>query len=168
MKNILNNIWLIFIWLSLLNAWSAKINSKYYVAQNPELRPGYKKIISEWLIFSNIPWLIMAIGNLSDSTLQFSDYMRLFTLNPFVLAFHISIILIWLLCVYWIFFKKGADFLVKHPGLINIYGRGLKRKKMTSMDVKLFFAIFLITAFLALAALWNTDLDLQNLIKLKR
>ena len=40
--------------------------------------------------------------------------------GPFVVAFYVSVVVMWVLAVYWVFFRGGAEALVRHPGLLNL------------------------------------------------
>jgi hypothetical protein len=40
--------------------------------------------------------------------------------GPFVIAFYVSVVVVWILTAYWVFLKGGADALIRHPGLLNL------------------------------------------------
>lgn len=137
---IFNHIWVAFIAVTILNAFILKFRSQKYIKGKPELEPGYQKLFKGILIYGNIPWIIVGIGNLSKYTTSLTDYLYLKTLNPFVILFYISIVIIWLLGVSWIFFKKGAEFLEEHPGLVVVKGSG-NPEIVTAKKIKLFFGL---------------------------
>lgn len=37
-----------------------------------------------------------------------------------MLAFYLSIFVLWVLGIFWICFRGGAEYLVNHPGVVNI------------------------------------------------
>ncbi|HEY8020928.1 MAG TPA: hypothetical protein VIH93_07495, partial [Thermoanaerobaculia bacterium] len=39
--------------------------------------------------------------------------------NPFVLAWFGVVVALWLLGLYWLFARRGAEFLIEHPGLLR-------------------------------------------------
>ena len=40
--------------------------------------------------------------------------------DPLVIAWYVSVVIIWILTAYWIFLRGGAESLVRHPGLLNV------------------------------------------------
>jgi len=85
----------------------------------------------------------MAIGNISGMTNNTFEYFNPKIMNPMVLIFHASIIVLWILSVNWIYFKNGAEFIEKHPGLIKKSSfRG--NTNVTAKQIKLFFPLMLL------------------------
>ena len=61
----------------------------------------------------------MGIGiELGDVPSMFS-YFRPRDGNPFVLAWFCVVIMLWILGFYWLFARRGAEFLIEHPGLLR-------------------------------------------------
>lgn len=145
-----------FIAVSFINYLVFKNRSQKEVEANPDLKTGYDKLFRALLIYGNIPWVIMAIGDLTSQTNTVFDYFNPKSFNAFVLAFHLSIIVIWVLCVRWIYFKNGADFLVQHPGLIHVRGLG-GAVKPTATLIRLFFALALLGGIIGMTAMWLVD-----------
>jgi len=88
------------------------------MAQNPALEPGYRKLVRGWLIYGSVPWLIMGAGILAGSVPSTVYYLNPRN-GPFVIAFYTSVIALWVLSFYWLFFRGGAEELIAHPGLLN-------------------------------------------------
>ncbi len=158
MKIVFDNFWLAFIVVTVLNAYIFKYRSRKYVAENPELESGYKKIFKAVLIYGNVPWIIMGIGNLTELTNSMLDFFRPRTLNPTVLVFHISIICLWILMARWVFFQNGAEFLAKHPGLIAFRGFGNSGDITSPATIKLFFILTLLGGAAGLTMMWVMDI----------
>jgi magnesium-transporting ATPase (P-type) len=110
------NFWIVLILMTCINAFILKVKSKKYIAHDPSLKTGYDKLIKAELVYWNIPWIIMGIGNLSSFTNNPTDYFNTHSNNPFVLTFYFSIVILWTLGTRWIYLKNGAAFLEKHPG----------------------------------------------------
>ncbi len=100
----------------------------------------------------------MAIGDLSGMTKGILDYFNPKSLNPIVLIFHFSIIVIWILGVHWIYFRKGADFLAQHPGLILFRGPGIYRDITSITTIKIFFALALSGGIAGMTMIWLMDI----------
>ena len=107
--------WLLLIVVTLINALVLQYRAEKTIAKKPELRAGYQKLLKGYLIFLNLPWLVMGAGILLTG-LNLSDYSRPRAGNAFVLAFHAVVIGLLGLCAYWIYFRGGAEFLIRHPG----------------------------------------------------
>ncbi|MCW7468305.1 hypothetical protein [Leptospira kanakyensis] len=137
-----NHIWIVFIVVTVFNAIVLKFRSQKYIKEKPELEPGYDKLVKGILFYGNIPWIIVGIGNLFQYTNSLIDYLYIKTLNPFVIIFHISILILWSLAFYWIYFNNGAEFLVKHPGLVRVKGGGFFTEVSPKM-IQIFFGLIL-------------------------
>lgn len=116
---IFKHAWFLFLVVHCANGaiwWS---RARPYIAQNPALEPGYRKLIRGWLIYGSVPWLIMGAGILSGNVHSIFHYF-----NPrngaFVIAYYVSVVALWVLCFYWLFFRRGAEELIAHPGMLNL------------------------------------------------
>lgn len=147
------NIWLIFILGNFLSMLIVKHHSKKYIAKNPALESGYHTMIKNWLIYGNIPWLIIGIGQLSGITKHFFEYFQPRALNPMVLIFHAAIILLWGWAVYWIYFKNGAKFLEQHP---------TGTMKLSAVQIKFLFPIMLLGGIIAMVMMWTVELPISK------
>ena len=94
------SFWLIAIVVTFLNAYLLRSRSQEAIARNPELKEGYEKIFRGYLIYPNIPWVVMGVGILFGGVSGVFDYFNPAAGNPFVLAFHISVVALWALSVY--------------------------------------------------------------------
>ena len=145
---IFNNFWLLFILSSVFNAFYLKIRSKKFIEQQPELQEGYDKLFKGELIYLNIPWVVAGIGTVFGGVPGFFSFFKPRDGNPFVLAFHVSIIILWILTIWWIYFQDGAEFLVKHPGVFNY---DFKSPAL----VKVFFGVTLACGIAAMISMWS-------------
>ena len=147
-----------FVAVTIANGFILKFRSKKYIAENPELKDGYEKIFQGVILFGNIPWILMAIGDLSGLSNSVLDFFNPSQLNPIVLAFHASIIVLWVLSVRWIYFKDGAEFLERHPGLFRIYGfNGVSNA--TAKQIKIFFPLMLLGGIAGMIMMWVTNIS---------
>lgn len=159
MEIVFENIWLFFIIVTSITGINFKMKSKKYIKKNPELKSGYNKMFIGWMVFGNIPWTIVGIGSISNYTKSF-DYFNPKNLNPLVLIFYISIIIIWALSVYWIYFKNGAEFIEKHPGLFVKRGFGDNLDKITAKQIKIIIGLGLLGGIIGMAMVWIIDFPL--------
>lgn len=148
-----NFFWIIFIAVTCLNALYLKKKSQSIIAENPKLAEGYDKLIKGFLIFGNIPWIIMGLGILTGQVESVFDYLNLRSLNFFVILFISTLIILWILLLRWIFFKNGANFLEEHPGLMtrmNLSGN----KNLTATQIKIFIPLMILGGVVALVLMW--------------
>ena len=145
-----------FIAMTIANGLVLKHRSKKYIAENPELEEGYDKYFKGLLFYGNIPWVIMMIGDLSGVTQNTFEYFNPKAMNPMVLVFHFSIIVLWVLSVRWIYFKDGAEFIVTHPGLIQKSSFSGKTN-VTVKQIKFFFPLMLFGGIAGMIMMWIID-----------
>lgn len=156
MEIIFKHTWIMFIAVTIANGLILKYRSKKYIAEKPELEEGYEHFFKGWLFYGNTPWVIMMIGNLSGMTQNTFDYFNPKAMNPMVLIFHFSIIVLWVLSVRWIYFKNGAEFIESHPGLLQRSSfRG--NTNVTAKQIKLFFPLILFGGIVGMIMMWIID-----------
>ena len=97
----------------------------------PELAEGYRKLVRGLLLWGNLPWAVMGVGAVTGTVPSIDDFTQPRGGNPFVVAFHASIVLIYVLLLRWVLFKDGARMLADHPGLLYVYV-GLWGRDITS------------------------------------
>jgi hypothetical protein len=157
MEFIFKHGWIMIIPVLIINYLMMKSQIKEYADRDPGLKQGYNKIFKALFIYGSIPWIIMAIGDVTTFTHSVFDYFNPKSLNPFVLMFHASIIVIWILSCRWMYFKGGADFLVRHPGLVRIRGFGHSTIP-TPGKIKIFFALALAGGIIGMTMMWIMDI----------
>jgi hypothetical protein len=156
MSAIVQHFWIVFILGIVANGLTWKWRSKKYIAENPGLQEGYDRLIKGYLIFGNIPWVIMGIGLVTGMTKSMSDFFNPGQLNPIVIAFLLVLIVEWMLGIYWIFFNGGAETLVKHPGLFTSSAKG--NEKFETMKVKLLWIVAILGGLLGIAVMiWKMN-----------
>jgi hypothetical protein len=99
--------------------WWARAQPR--IAENPALKKGYRRLISAWFIYGNVPWIVMGAGILCGavpSTLHYFNPRN----GPFVIAFYVTVVALWIASFYWLFFRDGVETLLAYPGLLNLPG----------------------------------------------
>lgn len=112
--------WVLAIVVNVANAIILKVRSKKYIQQRPELAEGYQQFFLGTLFFGSLPWVVMGIGILFGGVQNVFSYFHPQNPNPFIRAWYVCIVGMWLLGFYWLFARRGAGFLVEHPGLFNV------------------------------------------------
>ncbi len=119
MKTLPNYFWLVSIGFSGLNAVIFWVRAQRHIQKNPELRPGYIRLIRGFFLGMSAPWVVMGAGLETGSVSNLTDYFDPRAGNPFVIAWWISIWILLLFLGYWIWFQGGAEQLIQHPGLLR-------------------------------------------------
>ncbi|SEP57023.1 hypothetical protein [Flavobacterium urocaniciphilum] len=162
MEIVFKNFWILFILFTIINVFIIKKKVEKYIVDNPEKENGYKLIIKNFLIFSIIPWVIIGIGNSLGLTNSVFEYLQPAKMNPIVLIFHFSIIMIWIMLFRFIFFKNGAKFLENHPGVITIKSIGNVNENPSEKTIKFFIAITLIGGIVGMTLMWFIEIPFPN------
>lgn len=150
------HFWLAFIAANVLNALILKARSRKYILQKPELAAGYQQLFNGFLLWGNVPWVVMGIGILFGGVHNVFSYFRPRDGNPFVLAWFGVIGALCLLGFHWLFARRGAEFLVEHPGLL----RGIPQSPAM---IRLFYCLMVAGGVVALGFMFFADLpDLIN------
>ena len=141
--------WVLLILITVLNAFILKTRSKKFMKDNPELEEGYDRLFKGYLIYMNIPWVIMGVGMLLGGVPSTFSYLTPARIsNPFIIVFHATIVILWILSIWWLYFKDGAEFLVKYKGVFN-------RDFQSPMVIKVFFGIALIFGVAGMIFMWS-------------
>lgn len=160
-KIITNHFWLIAIVATFANAIFYKYRSKEYVQNNPDLAEGYSKLFKGYLIWMNIPWVVMGIGCTVGGIPSVLHFFNPQAGNPYVLAWFGSVFFIWILSFYWIFFKGGAETLVKYPGAIQFHSPMTKSKDITNPNhIKLFWCACLLGGIFGVYMMWTQQIPI--------
>jgi len=152
------NFWLLAIIITLINAYYFKVRSRSLVRDNPDLKDDYNKVFWGTIVFLGIPWLVMGIGMTIGGIPTVFHFFRPRDGNPYVIAFHLNIIIIWILSIIWIYFKDGANFWVKY---ITPLGRQTLFTGSV-LGVKIWFALSLLGGIAGMAMMWLINIPVPN------
>ena len=108
-SSILRHAWLLLVIVTFANASVWWFRGRAEIAENPALEWGYRRLILGYLIYGNIPWLI--VGAAFELPPAF--------FRPLLIAFAITIVVYWIAGFYWVVFGGGAEDLAAHPGLLR-------------------------------------------------
>jgi len=156
MELIFKHIWILFILTTFLNVFILKQRTKKFILEKPELRKGYDKYLSRWLIIGNIPWVIIGVGNTSGMTNSIFEYLMPRLMNPIVLVFHFAIVVLWVLAIRWVYFKGGAEFIESHPGLARKTSLS-GNTNMTAKQVKIFLPLAILGGVVGMVVMWTAN-----------
>ena len=112
--------WAVCIVVTFAHAAFFRARAVQRIRANPELRGGYRTLVTGYVTWGNLPWLVMGIGCVFGGVPSVFNYFRPRDGNPYVVSFFASVLLVWVLGTYWMIFRDGAGMLVKYPWLLNI------------------------------------------------
>jgi hypothetical protein len=147
--------WLIAIVVTCVNAYFLRSRAATEIARNPELTEGYDQLLKGYLVCLNLPWLVMGMGILLGGTRSVFDYFDPRAGNPYVLAFHVTVFVLWALMIFWVYLGGGAEFLVRYPGVVNA---DIK----SPLILKFLFALMLLGGIAGEIAMWTQALPVLN------
>lgn len=117
---VLRHFWLAFVATTVVNgfAWRRRVQSR--IDADPELEPGYRRLFLGYMIWFNLPWVLMGIGILSGQVEWIFDYLNPRGGNTIVLAWWGSMVGILCLGSVWMYALGGAEMLERHPGVYMV------------------------------------------------
>ncbi len=119
--------------------------------QDPELERGYQRLFWGYLIVTSLPWIVMAFGTIIGGVPTVWHFFYPRDGNPYVLAFHATVIVLWILGIVWIYFLGGAEFLIEYYYPLSRQVRLVR----TPLGLKIAFAIGLLGGIVAMAMMWS-------------
>jgi hypothetical protein len=150
---ILKHMGLLGIFTAFANAGIYWWGARAKIAEHPECADELRNIIWGSIILLSIPWIPMGAGIVFGGLPSWDYFLNPKDLNPFVLAFHAIAIADLIFILVWMFFKGGAELMVKHQ---DIFLRHLFRPtpSYTVLQFKLLMALGLLVAFASFVYEW--------------
>src|SRR4029079_10166528 len=91
------------------------VRGKKEIASHPQLERGYRYLVRRWLVYGNVPWVVMGGGILFGGVPSVSHYLNRRN-GACVIAWCVTVAALSFGAVYWVFFRQGGEALVRHPG----------------------------------------------------
>lgn len=156
--------WLIAIAVTCINWFSFKKRVQKHIAENQQLAEGYEALLKGYLVWMNIPWIVMGFGCTIGGVPSVLHYFRPRDGNPFVLAWFGSVFFLWIAGTFWLFFKNGAETLAKHPGAIE-FRTGFKGKHISNPTmIKALWLLCLVCGIIGFVILWTKNIPPPNFL----
>jgi len=127
-------LWAFFLLMGLTNSFLGWRSVLSHIKDNPSLQSKYRQLFTQYVIWTNLPWVMMGGGILLGRTQGVLDYLVPSSGNPTVLAWWGIFFVLNFSLVIWIFFAGGAETLEKYPGLPTLLsGSAAHIKVMVSL-----------------------------------
>jgi hypothetical protein len=150
--------WLVAIVVTVANWLRFRRIAQKYIEKNPQLEQGYTALFRGYLLYLNLPWVVMGIGCNVGGIPSVWHYFRPRDGNPYVLAWFGSVFFLWVLGTFWLFFKDGAEALARHPGLLE-FGY----KDITSpLIIRALWLLVLAGGIIGVVVMWSVDIPIPN------
>ncbi len=137
--------------VTVLNAAIWQWRSRPHIARDPSLADGYRDLTRGMALYGNIPWIVMGVGVVFGGVPSVRSYFRPQDMNPYVLAFLGSIVLLWILGSWWLFARGGAEMMARHPGLLQPH---IKSPQL----IKAFWGLCMLGGVIAVIIMFRTDI----------
>jgi hypothetical protein len=154
--------WLGFILVTYIKWRDYRKNSYQFIELDPKLKEGYKTLLRGYLIWMNIPWVIMGIGCTIGGVPSILNYFRPSDGNPYVLTFFLSIIFEFIIGSYWIFFNDGAVMLAQHPGLMDVRYFWIRKYIRNPLMIRIIWLLIILFNIIGFLWLWLIKIRLPD------
>ena len=116
---VLRHVWLLFVLVTCVQAviWRQRAQSRIVVDRRLDTR--FRIFIRIWLVYANLPWLLLAGGVLCGLVPDSIKALNART-GPVAALAYITIVLLWVAIFEWLFFQGGAETLLAYPGVFDI------------------------------------------------
>ena len=152
--------WVVAVIVTMINLLIFRKRAQKHIQDNPHLEEGYASLFRGYLLWMNIPWVVMGIGCTFGEVPSVWHYFRPRDGNPYVLAWFVSIFFLWILGTFWLFFRDGAETLVRHPGALE-FRYGLKNKDITNpVLIKAFWLLALAGGVVGVVLMWSIEIPI--------
>jgi hypothetical protein len=152
MDIIFEQAWIVFVVVTCINGYIFWQRAQKYIKADPTQYEDYKNLLRGYLIYLNIPWVVMGIGVVLGFVDGMFDYMQPRQGNLYVWLWHGTVVGLWGLAILWIYFRGGAEFLAAHPVLFE---RGMAGSAPSAMMIKLFTALTVAAGVFAMIMMWG-------------
>ena len=113
------HLWLLFVLVTCIQAVYFRVAARQHIQEQPGLAEGYAGLSRGWLLWGNLPWVVMGVGLELGGVPSIRHYFRPRDGNSFVLAWYACVVGLWVLGLWWIFLRDGAEMLARHPRILR-------------------------------------------------
>jgi hypothetical protein len=133
---VLKYLWAFFLVMGLINSFLSWRSLLKDIEKNEVLKAKYRHLFIQYVIWTNIPWVMMGAGILLGGTRSVLDYLQPSSGNFAVLTWWGLFMVMNFVLAIWIFFAGGAETLEKYPGLPTfLSGSAAKIKVVISIGL---------------------------------
>src|ERR1700720_2305634 len=93
---IFRHVWFLFVLVTCANGAIWWYRGRRKMAENPVLEQGYRRLIRSWLIYGNLPWLVMGAGVVVGGVPSVFRYFNPGGGGPFVIGFWVTLVVLWI------------------------------------------------------------------------
>lgn len=154
MSFVFRHFWALGILVTCANAVVWWWRGRAAMSREPKLESGYKRLIRGWLFWGNLPWLWIGLAELGGYDGVFQDSLFHPQLDdPVVVGWFALVILEWVLLLWWLFAREGAEQLVRHPGLLGSWP--LKPSSISAGMIRIYAVLAIAGGIVGLVLFWS-------------
>ena len=156
--------WMVAIVITGINWLLFKKRARKHIAADNELAEGYAALFKGYLVWMNLPWIVMGVGTTVGGVPSVWHFFRPQDGNPYVLAWFGSVFFLWIAGTFWLFFRNGAETLARHPGAIE-FSMGYKRKDITNpLLIKALWLLCLAGGIIGVYMMWTRNIPIPKFL----
>ncbi len=110
-------LWAFFLSMGLVNCFLGWRSVMSHIKNNDALKSKYRQLFTQYIIWTNLPWVVMGAGILLGKTQGVLDYLVPSSGNVTVMLWWVVFFVMNFSLAVWVFFAGGAETLEKYPGL---------------------------------------------------
>jgi hypothetical protein len=110
-------LWLIGIMFTFLNIVIISFRLKKSKLTEED-KTDARKTLKIYSVCLGIPWIVMGISSYFGKIDNFIIFFKAIPFDIWVWLFYFSLLIVWSVGFYWIFFKDGANKLIKYKGIL--------------------------------------------------
>ena len=154
--------WVAFLLVTAGYLWpSPKLRER--LKDDPAFADADRVIRRKVFLWMSVPWLVMGLGQLLGGVLSVWNFFDPRHEGPWVLAFFLSVFVVWIASAYWIFFRDGATAIADHQLIVaHVFRRSVD---LTPNMVKLFFALALAGGLVAVVLMFTGALNAAAIVR---
>lgn len=142
------NFWLVALLFTAINGIVYRQRFRAIAAQHPDGAAGYQQLLVGFVAVNVLVWGVMGLGSLVGGVPSVFEFFQPSLGNPWVILWHITLILLWIAGFVWLFVGTGAQFLVNHPAFFNF-------KPTSAWQIRLWYLACVAGGVLAEILMWT-------------
>lgn len=151
------HFWVAFIVVTCVNGVIWRFRARKDIAAHPEREAGYRRLIAGWLFFANVPWIVMGAGVLFGGVPSVFHFFNPRN-GPWVVAWFVTVAVLYVLTFAWLFLWNGAEQLAQHPAVLQPSAR-----PQSPAALRMMLATFVAVGIVAMLVMIFADIRVDAL-----
>jgi len=140
--------WLVFLAMIGINTLIFRQRARVDLGLHPERRGSYRRLLWGYLFWFSLPAIAAGGIILCGGAATLFQFSQPAVAGPAVAGWHLLLIILWFLLVFWIFGNGGAEELADHPAFLS-------PSCSTPNAIRAWTAVAIAGGVMAELAMWN-------------